>query len=124
MTERLEESIATIVAEDRKYDQKFFGRFTEDERREMNFSSPQLVNWEYEDIELLDGKHAKGSPEEIVYSADAGDYFMVKDNHVFGLSVLVCNASYEGIHKRVVIKDKPSLADLRNWRELARKLVT
>jgi hypothetical protein len=111
-------AMAEIVSEDRRYDEKFFNRFTKDEKSHIGFSEPVLVSWECER-----GVYDREQFVEVEGSADANDYFMFSDSHIFEDTWLYCEASFEGISKRVLIKETPTKYDLANWRSLADMLV-
>lgn len=57
------------------------------------------------------------------YSAYPGDYFMMGDDEVFAGRYLMCIAERDGWTKRMIIKENPTKADLKNWEELAEKSI-
>lgn len=107
------ESLQTIVEEDQKYDAKFINRFSNKEKIEMDFTSPVLLTWEIEN-----GRFAENE-----CSASPGDYYFLQKDSIFSRSCLKCEASFEGIHKRILLKEQPTVEDLRNWYRLAKDLV-
>lgn len=60
--------------------------------------------------------------EEGEYSANPDDYFTVGDDHVFEDRYLTCTCERDGWTKRIIVKENPTKADLKNWKELAEKV--
>jgi hypothetical protein len=121
-----EEEYKDVLAEDRMMDKEFLGRFTKEERQGFTFVNPVLVKWEYEIIELENGEYGidfeKGHFTETEYSANEGDYFMMNEGDTLS-GALYCEAWYHGLRKRILIKEKPSREDLKNWNSLVGELV-
>lgn len=57
------------------------------------------------------------------YSANPGDYFTVGDDYVFEDRYLTCICEKDGWTKMVIVKENPTKADLREWKELAEKSI-
>lgn len=99
------------LSDKKKYDRKFLSRFSEEERSKMSFQNPVLIAWTSE-----------GEEEEIELSINYMKC-LLNTNNKLDYMLLYCDAIYEGIRKRILIKENPSRNDLKNWYLVAKEAV-